>query len=209
MGSSCSIYVTFTPAAAASYAATLSVADNATGSPQTAALTGTGITPPAVVLNIAEVIHTSDAPMLTPSTLLNIAEVIHTSDAPAPTPSTLLNIAEVIRTTDAPVLTPEITLTITASGLAYSRVSQTYVGAVTIKNTGSGSVSGPFQILFTGLTADVTLANATGTFDGTQYITVTSPASLAPGQSVVVNVQFKDPSNATIHFTPQVQEGNI
>jgi hypothetical protein len=72
-----------------------------------------------------------------------------------------------------------------------------------------GSVSGPFQILFIGLTANVTLVNATGTNSGTPYITVSAPASLAPGQSVVVNVQFKDPSNATIHFTPQVQEGSI
>jgi hypothetical protein len=41
-GSSCFIYVTFTPAAATSYSATLSVADSATGSPQTSSLTGTG-----------------------------------------------------------------------------------------------------------------------------------------------------------------------
>ncbi len=40
--SSCSIYVTFTPASAASFTATLSVADNASGSPQTTALSGTG-----------------------------------------------------------------------------------------------------------------------------------------------------------------------
>ena len=39
---SCTISVIFTPTAAASYSATLSVADNATGSPQTAVLTGTG-----------------------------------------------------------------------------------------------------------------------------------------------------------------------
>ena len=41
-GSNCTISITFTPASAASYAATLSVADSATGSPQTTALTGTG-----------------------------------------------------------------------------------------------------------------------------------------------------------------------
>ena len=40
--STCSIYVTFAPASAASLSASLSVADNASGSPQTAALTGTG-----------------------------------------------------------------------------------------------------------------------------------------------------------------------
>ena len=42
---SCSIYVTFTPASAASFSATLSVADNASGSPQTTGLTGTGTAP--------------------------------------------------------------------------------------------------------------------------------------------------------------------
>jgi len=40
--SSCLIYVTFTPASATSFSATLSVADNASGSPQTAALSGSG-----------------------------------------------------------------------------------------------------------------------------------------------------------------------
>jgi hypothetical protein len=46
-GSSCSIYVTFTPASAASFSATLSVADSALGSPQTAVLSGTGTAPAA------------------------------------------------------------------------------------------------------------------------------------------------------------------
>jgi hypothetical protein len=41
-GSSCSIYVTFTPASAVSFTATLSVADSASSSPQTSTLTGTG-----------------------------------------------------------------------------------------------------------------------------------------------------------------------
>ena len=44
-GSNCSIYVTFTPASAASFTATLSVADSASGSPQTSSLSGTGTTP--------------------------------------------------------------------------------------------------------------------------------------------------------------------
>ena len=147
-------------------------------------MNGTGLGIPPAEINIAEVIHTSDADVLTPSILLNIAEVIHTADAP--------------------VLTPVLTIATTGSGLAYSLVTQTYVGTVTLTNTGSSSVTGPFQILFTGLTANVTLANATGTLSGTSYLTVSAPASLAPGQSAVVNVQFKDPSNATIVFTPVI-----
>jgi hypothetical protein len=35
-------------------------------------------------------------------------------------------------------------------------------------------------------------------------MTVSAPASLAPGQSVVLNVEFKDPSSAAIHFTPVI-----
>jgi len=45
-GASCSIYVTFTPTSAASFTATLQVADNASGSPQSTTLNGTGTLPP-------------------------------------------------------------------------------------------------------------------------------------------------------------------
>jgi hypothetical protein len=43
----CVVGVRFAPAAAGAHSATLSIADNAAGSPQTVALTGTGTTPPA------------------------------------------------------------------------------------------------------------------------------------------------------------------
>jgi hypothetical protein len=43
---SCSIYVVFNPASAASFTATLNVTDNAAGSPQSTSLTGTGLAPP-------------------------------------------------------------------------------------------------------------------------------------------------------------------
>jgi sugar lactone lactonase YvrE len=44
-GASCTISVTFSPTAVTSYSATISVADNAAGSPQTTVLNGTGIAP--------------------------------------------------------------------------------------------------------------------------------------------------------------------
>jgi hypothetical protein len=47
-GRSCSVTVTFTPSAAGSRTASLTVTDNASNSPQSAALTGTGILPVAV-----------------------------------------------------------------------------------------------------------------------------------------------------------------
>jgi hypothetical protein len=50
-GASCTVAVTFTAAAAGTFSATLNVADNAAGSPQTVTLSGTATTPPTFSLS--------------------------------------------------------------------------------------------------------------------------------------------------------------
>jgi subtilase family serine protease len=50
-GASCTVSVAFKPLAAGALSATLSIADNATGSPQTAKLSGTGVAVPLVTLS--------------------------------------------------------------------------------------------------------------------------------------------------------------
>jgi hypothetical protein len=70
---SCQIYATFTPSLVGAETATLSVNDNATGSPQMAALTGTGTAPPAPVASLSpttlafgnQAVNTSSAVMTT------------------------------------------------------------------------------------------------------------------------------------------------
>src|SRR6185312_7639023 len=52
-GATCTISVTFTPGAATSYIASVSIADNAAGSPQTISVAGTGIPAPAPVVSLA------------------------------------------------------------------------------------------------------------------------------------------------------------
>jgi hypothetical protein len=98
---------------------------------------------------------------------------------------------------------------VTASGLAYSRVSKTFNGTVIIQNVSSSVVDGPFEIVFTGVPASVSIVNPTGTYNGAQYLSVPSAASLAPGQSATVSVEFTNPSNATIYFTPLIYSGSI
>jgi|SRR5271157_5720994 len=97
----------------------------------------------------------------------------------------------------------------TASGLAYSRVTQTFNGTVTLKNISGSAINGPLQVLFFGLPVNVALANATRNLSGTPYLTVPALASLAPGQSVTVSVQFKNPSNVKINFTPVIYSGSM
>jgi cardiolipin synthase A/B len=47
VNASCTLSVTFTPAAASTYSATITIADNVSGSPQTVSLSGTGTSAPA------------------------------------------------------------------------------------------------------------------------------------------------------------------
>jgi hypothetical protein len=54
-GANCAVYIAFKPASAAALTATLSVTDNATGSPQKVTLTGTGTTAPSVKLSTTSI----------------------------------------------------------------------------------------------------------------------------------------------------------
>lgn len=97
----------------------------------------------------------------------------------------------------------------TASGLAYSRATKLFTGTVTVKNNGTSAIAGPFQVLLTGLTQGAALANATGAFAGSPYITVAGTSSIGPGASVSVPVRFGNPSMAAIHFSPATYTGGF
>jgi hypothetical protein len=101
------------------------------------------------------------------------------------------------------------TISTTASGLAYSRVSRTFDGTVTIANVSGSVVNGPFQIVFMSLPSDVTLADPTGSFYGNPFITVPSITALGPGQTAMVTVQFSNPLNSVVNFTPAIYAGSL
>jgi hypothetical protein len=116
--------------------------------------------------------------------------------------------AEATTTVTAAITIPAAQVSITAAGLAYSRVSQTFNGTITVKNIGATTIAGPFEILFTALPSGVTLANATGTIGGVPYLTLPG-ASLAPGQSATVSVQLRNPGNVQINLTPVIYSGGF
>ena len=100
-GSSCFIYVTFTPAAATIYAATLSVADNASGSPQTVALTGTGELAAVHVVD-NETIHVIDHEAEVQAVSITDNETIHVIDHESELLAALIVDNETIHVIDAP-----------------------------------------------------------------------------------------------------------
>jgi hypothetical protein len=99
-------------------------------------------------------------------------------------------------------------VSVIASGLIYSRLTRTYNGTVTITNNSQQAINGPIQALFQISPPGVTLANASGVFNGNQYITA-SPSSLAAGQSVTFQVRFNNPSNALINATVRTYSGTF
>jgi hypothetical protein len=100
-------------------------------------------------------------------------------------------------------------ITYTASGLVYSRTTKTFDGSITITNISDSTITGPFQIVLDSLTGGVTLSNATSTFGGWSYVTVPNAGGLAPGQSATAQLQFADPTDVTINFTPLIYAGSF
>jgi hypothetical protein len=92
-------------------------------------------------------------------------------------------------------------VSISSTGLLYSRASLTFNGTLTIKNTGVKPVVGPIEVVVVGLPSGVTMADASGFYNGSPYVIVQGLSSLAPGASASVPVQFSDPSNVRIEAT--------
>ena len=97
---------------------------------------------------------------------------------------------------------------VSSSGLIYNRLTRTFNGSVTLTNNGAQAIAGPVQAVFQIATAGVTVANASGTFNGNSYITA-SASSLAPGQSITFQVRFNNPSNAVISTTVKTYSGTF
>jgi hypothetical protein len=104
---------------------------------------------------------------------------------------------------------PANQVSVTASGLVFSRVTQTFNGTITIKNVGTTTIKVPVQIAFPSLNAMVKLNNLTGTFNGSPFITVPAVTDLFVGQSATVEVQFLNPTNAQINVNPVIYSGRL
>ena len=159
VSATCTITVTFKPTATGSRTASVSVADNATGSPQTVALSGTGAAPPAPAVSLSP-------------TSLSFASTSVGTTAAALT-STLKN-------------TGTATLTITSltlSGTNSADYAQTNTCGTSVAAGASCTISVTFKPSATGTrTATLTVAdNATGTQTVTLSGTGAAPAvSLSP-----------------------------
>jgi uncharacterized repeat protein (TIGR01451 family) len=110
-------------------------------------------------------------------------------------------------TTINPIVDVSDAVTVTSSGYLFSRATRLFSGTLTITNHSSAPITGPLQLVLSALTPEITMANATGLRNGNPYVTVPGSAVLGPGQSATVTVQFSNPQNLFINFTPVTAAG--
>lgn len=95
----------------------------------------------------------------------------------------------------------------TGLSMAYNRATGKYVGNVLLTNTGSIPLSGPLHLQFDNLTAGITLSNATGSHNGSPYITV--PGGLMPDGAVTIPLEFTNPAKNPINYDAKIYSGTF
>ena len=101
-------------------------------------------------------------------------------------------------------------IAVTRGGVTLNPVTKRYVQTVTLKNTSTSAITGPISLVLDRLTANVGLFNATGSTAvmlpaGSPYQNATT--TLAPGQSVAVQLQFTNLGNIAFAYETRVLAG--
>jgi hypothetical protein len=135
---------------------------------------------------------------------------------------TVPDITENIVVTDAPTVPPPAPLcaanvsnafTATGGAFQYSPIQRKFAQTVTLKNTGTTTITGPLYLEVSGLSSNATLLNPSGHATcalpaGTAYVT-DNIVSLAPGASTQVLLYFTNSNfSQTITYTSRVLAGS-
>jgi hypothetical protein len=231
-GASCVINITFTPTAAGSRYGSVALADNAAGSPQTIALTGTGLAP-AVALSPTSVSFPSQTAGTTSAA--QVVTLSNTGGAPLTVTGITLT-GDFAQTNNcgaslAAGASCKISVTFTPSG------SGNFSGSLVVTDNAAGSpqtvllsgVGSPAPLValsatslaFPGQSVGATSAPTpvTLTNSGTATLTITSitvsgnfaqtntcAATLAAGSSCTINVTFTPPAVGTVTGTLTIKD---
>jgi hypothetical protein len=113
------------------------------------------------------------------------------NDAANPSPDGTFDLSDLFKPGVIPKHIPKVRVSVSpVFDLPSERATQT----ITVTNVLSTTIPGPVNIALDDLTPGVTLVNASGSSDGSPFITVVpANSSLAPGASANVTVQFQVP----------------
>jgi hypothetical protein len=187
-GAQCSISVTFKPTAAGSRSAAISIADNATGSPQSITLTGAGVGAPLVSLSASALTFASQSVGVASGS----QAVTMTNSGTGPLTVTGISIAGV----NAADFTETNTCGTSVAAGAQCSIS------VTFKPTAAGARSAAISIAdnAAGSPQSITLTGTGAAVAVTPVFTssVTAPATLAAGATAPLSVTVKETGSGAL-----------
>jgi phosphoesterase family protein/HYDIN/CFA65/VesB family protein/ASPM-SPD-2-Hydin domain-containing protein/centrosomal CEP192-like protein len=234
VNANCSINVTFTPTLSGTSSSTVSITDNAAGSPQAASLTGTGVattaslSPTSLTFPTQSVGTTSTAQSSTLSNTGTVGMIISSVVASANfgetnnCGSSLTAGAKcTINVTFAPTATGTLTGTVTVNNTASNSPQSITLNGTAVASTTPATSLSPTSLTFPSLTLGTTSAAQAVTLsnigDATLNITgITSAApfaqtnncgtSLAAGSKCTINVNFTPTVMGTVNGTLSVSD---
>jgi hypothetical protein len=100
-----------------------------------------------------------------------------------------------------PLLDVSAQVSVAQNGFVRDRATMLWVATLRVTNTSGTSITGPIAVAITNLSGNATMVNFTGVNQGNPYVLVPT-GTLAPGASASVLIEFQNPSNALITYTP-------
>ena len=100
-------------------------------------------------------------------------------------------------------------VTIATIGLSFNRFTNIHTVTLRITNTGGSVLAGPFQLRLDNVPSGIALVSPSGTNNGSPYLTISNPGSLAAGDSMNVVFQLSNPARVTVGFSPKLFTGSF
>jgi len=101
-------------------------------------------------------------------------------------------------------------LQVTSSGLTYNPSTQEYAQTLILTNTSQLTFGTGIALVLKNLSSNATLADATGSTNGSSYLDLETPAGgLKHGQSISVTLSFDDPTGKAITYNTEELEGQL
>lgn len=103
---------------------------------------------------------------------------------------------------------------VTRSGLRVNRTTNRFMQTITIQNTSGATIAGPLVLALDSLSANATLYSPAGTTECatpvSPYVSINAGAdnALSPGESVIVGLEFLNPTIKGITYTTRVLAGS-
>ena len=99
-------------------------------------------------------------------------------------------------------------ISVKSGGLVYNRTTRQFSQTLTITNVGGTAIVGPIELVLQNLN-NGSLVNASGTSQGSPYITDLSSGTMGAGQTLTITLIFADPTLASITYAPEFLAGSM